>query len=157
MQFFIEPLISKDGIERERQAVDSEHSKNLQSDQWRQQQLWHTLAAPGHPYARFFTGNLDTLATIPESKGVDVHARLWDFYNSQYSANRMKLCVLGRESVEELECMVERMFTAVPNKSMCTHHPLYLHELAIFLSTVYNTLHVLACVWGTRSVFCWHM
>jgi secreted Zn-dependent insulinase-like peptidase len=117
LQFFIEPLISKDGIARERQAVDSEHSKNLQSDVWRQQQLWHTVSAPGHPFSRFFTGNLATLATIPEGKGVDVHARLWDFYNEQYSANRMKLCVLGRESLDELQDMVERMFAAVPDKS----------------------------------------
>lgn len=116
VQFFIEPLISKDGITRERQAVDSEHCKNLQSDQWRQQQLWHTVAAPGHPYSRFFTGNLDTLATIPESKGIDVHARLWDFYNAEYSADRMKLCVLGRENLDELQAMVESMFTPVPDK-----------------------------------------
>jgi insulysin len=117
VQFFIEPLISKDGIARERQAVDSEHSKNLQSDAWRQQQLWHTVAAPGHPYARFFTGNLATLATVPEGKGIDVHSRLWDFYNEQYSANRMKLCVLGRESLDELQDMVEAMFAAVQDKS----------------------------------------
>ena len=125
MQFFIEPLISVDGIARERQAVDSEHSKNLQSDQWRQQQLWHTVAAPGHPYARFFTGNLATLATDPESKGVDVHARLWDFYNAEYSAARMKLCVLGRESLDDLQVMVERMFSAVPDKRalLCTSSP----------------------------------
>lgn len=120
MQFFIEPLISKDGIARERQAVDSEHSKNLQSDQWRQQQLWHTVAAPGHPYSRFFTGNLETLATTPESKGIDVHARLWEFYNGQYSADRMKLCVLGRESLDELQEMVERMCSAVPYKGACS-------------------------------------
>jgi hypothetical protein len=51
-QFFISPLISPDGIARERQAVDSEHSKNLQSDGWRQQQLWKALANPEHRCAR---------------------------------------------------------------------------------------------------------
>jgi Peptidase M16 inactive domain len=116
MQFFIEPLISVSGIERERRAVDSEHSKNLQSDVWRQQELWHTSAAPEHPLSRFFTGNLETLAEAPEAAGLDVHAALWDFYHAQYSADRMKLCVLGRESVDELQAIVEGLFAAVPNK-----------------------------------------
>lgn len=116
VQFFISPLISPDGIARERQAVDSEHSKNLQSDVWRRQQLWHTAADPAHPYSRFFTGNMDTLCTTPESKGIDVHAELLKFYAAQYSSNRMKLCVLGRHTVQELEAMVLRMFCDVPNK-----------------------------------------
>lgn len=118
LQFFISPLISPDGITRERQAVDSEHSKNLQSDVWRRQQLWHTAADPAHPYSRFFTGNMDTLGTTPESKGIDVHAKLLEFYSSEYSANRMKLCVLGRHSVDELETMARRMFSDVPNKGV---------------------------------------
>lgn len=115
-QFFISPLISPDGISRERQAVDSEHSKNLQSDVWRRQQLWHTAADPSHPYSRFFTGNMDTLGKTPESKGIDVHAALLKFYNAEYSANRMKLCVLGRQSLQELEAMVVNLFSDVPNK-----------------------------------------
>lgn len=116
LQFFIAPLISPDGIARERQAVDSEHSKNIQSDFWRREQLWHTIAEPGHPYARFFTGNMDTLGTTPESRGLDVHTELLKFYAAEYSANRMRLCVLGRHSLQDLEAMVERMFSEVPNK-----------------------------------------
>lgn len=130
VQFFISPLISPDGIARERQAVDSEHSKNLQSDVWRRQQLWHTAADPSHPYSRFFTGNMDTLGTTPESKGIDVHAELLKFYAAQYSSNRMKLCVLGRHTVQELEAMVLRMFCDVSNKgpptatcTLCTASP----------------------------------
>eukprot|EP00892_Ulva_mutabilis_P012171 jgi/Ulvmu1/9326/UM050_0076.1 len=117
-QFFISPLISPDGIARERQAVDSEHSKNLQSDVWRRQQLFHTAADPEHPFSRFFTGNMETLGTTPESQGIDVHAELLKFYNSEYSANRMKLCVLGRQSIQELQEMVVGLFSEVPNKQL---------------------------------------
>ena len=35
-QFFIAPLISADGVDREINAVDSENGKNLQLDMWRQ-------------------------------------------------------------------------------------------------------------------------
>lgn len=38
-QFFIAPLFNKDSNEREMQAVDSEHAKNLQNDAWRMFQL----------------------------------------------------------------------------------------------------------------------
>jgi hypothetical protein len=60
-QFFISPLISADGVEREVQAVDSEHGKNLAVDAWRLHQLAKATANPQHPWARFFTGRFMTL------------------------------------------------------------------------------------------------
>lgn len=120
-QFFLEPLISADGIDRERKAVDSEHGKNLQSDAWRQQQLWKSLSDPSSRFSRFFTGSLDTLATQPEAAGVNVRDELFAFYEREYSANRMKLCVLGRESIAELEALVRRLFSDVPNKGASGH------------------------------------
>jgi hypothetical protein len=55
-QFFICPLISSDGVEREIKAVDSEHGKNLNADAWRQHQLCKHTANQDHPYTKFFTG-----------------------------------------------------------------------------------------------------
>ena len=118
LQFFIAPLISPDGIARERNAVDSEHSKNLQSDGWRQQQLWKAVANPDHNFARFFTGNAATLGTEPEAQGIDVHTELVGFYRREYSANRMKLCVMGRQPLHELEALVRGKFGSVENKGV---------------------------------------
>ena len=42
-------------------AIESEHSKNLQSDFWRYEQLFKLRADPSHPYAKFGTGNRRTL------------------------------------------------------------------------------------------------
>jgi insulysin len=116
MQFFIAPRISRDGIARERQAVDAEHSKNLLSDGWRQQRLWQEIAHPSSHYSRFFTGNLETLGIDPEAAGIDVHKELVAFWEREYSANRMKLCVLGRQALDELQALVEEQFGAVLNK-----------------------------------------
>ena len=55
-QFFVSPLISVDGVEREVNAVDSEHSKNLSSDPWRQLQLAKHQSNPEHPWSHFSTG-----------------------------------------------------------------------------------------------------
>ena len=43
--FFTEPLMSKDAVSREMNAVHSEHEKNLQSDYWRIAELQAHLAS----------------------------------------------------------------------------------------------------------------
>ncbi|CAE8667605.1 unnamed protein product, partial [Polarella glacialis] len=65
-QFFVAPLFSEDATARELQAVDSEHSKNLQQDSWRQSQLLRNSANPEHPLHHFMTGNSETLRDRPE-------------------------------------------------------------------------------------------
>lgn len=117
-QFFIEPLFLPSTLDRELHAVDSENKKNLQIDTWRFNQLEKSLSNPKHPYCHFSTGNLEVLKTIPESKGVDVRQKFIDFHAKHYSANRMKLCVLGRESLDVLEKWVSELFSGVPNKNL---------------------------------------
>ncbi|KAI1168102.1 peptidase M16 inactive domain-containing protein [Nemania serpens] len=117
-QFFIEPLFLPSTLDRELRAVDSENKKNLQSDQWRLHQLEKSLSNPKHPYCHFSTGNLEVLKTAPEAQDVDVRQKFIDFYEKHYSANRMKLCVLGRESLDVLEAWVADLFSGVPNKDL---------------------------------------
>jgi insulysin len=66
-QFFISPLISADGVEREVQAVDSEHGKNLAVDAWRLHQLAKATANQQHPWARFFTGGMGQIGALEET------------------------------------------------------------------------------------------
>ncbi|KAJ3343860.1 Insulinase (Peptidase M16) [Gonapodya sp. JEL0774] len=114
-QFFKAPLFDESCTEREMKAVDSEHKKNLQLDAWRLYQLDKTLSSPHHPYHKFGTGSLETLLTVPQSKGVDVRQRLFSFHRKYYSANIMKLVVVGKESLDELTAMVVEQFAAVKN------------------------------------------
>jgi insulysin len=117
-QFFIEPLFLSETLDRELRAVDSENKKNLQNDQWRLHQLDKSLSNPKHPYCHFSTGNLETLKTLPEAKGIDVRRAFMDFHEKYYSANRMKLVVLGRESLDTLEAWVADLFANVKNKGI---------------------------------------
>lgn len=82
-QFFISPLFKETCVEREIQAVDSEHQKNLQADNWRFHQTVRSLAKPEHPYHKFGTGSLDTLWTQSKAKGLDIRAELLKFYDKQ--------------------------------------------------------------------------
>ncbi len=51
----------------------------------------------------------------PSASGVDIRDELLKFHSAYYSANLMKLCVLGREPLDELEAMVKDLFSAIPN------------------------------------------
>jgi insulysin len=117
-QFFISPLFLEDTIDRELKAVDSEHKKNLQDDTWRMIQLDKALANPDHPYHHFSTGNYQTLHDDPVARGVKVRDEFIKFYATHYSANHMKLVVLGRESLDTLEAWVEEIFTKVLNQDL---------------------------------------
>jgi insulysin len=117
-QFFIEPLFLENTLDRELRAVDSENKKNLQNDQWRLHQLKKSLSNTKHPFCHFSTGSLETLKTIPEAKGVNVRDKFIEFYEKHYSANRMKLCVLGREPLDVLQAWAVEHFSPVKNKDL---------------------------------------
>ena len=82
-QFFIAPLFTPGAVSNESHAVNAEHEKNLQSDEWRLQQLLQHLSNPAHPFSRFPTGNLQTLN---KSNILDY---LHNYYSTHYSANQV--------------------------------------------------------------------
>lgn len=126
-QFFIKPLFTESLTELELNALHSEHLKNLVNDIWRIQQVDKSSADPNHPYSKFCTGSKETLDIIPKQKGINVRERLLEFYEKYYSANVMALCVLGKESLDDLEKIVINLFSHVKNKGVelpiITEHP----------------------------------
>ncbi|KAF9699478.1 hypothetical protein EKO04_002692 [Ascochyta lentis] len=116
-QFFIQPLFLRDSLDRELRAVDSEYKKNVQSDAWRLVQLSRSTSNKNHPIRRFAAGNYQCLHEEPLLRGIDVRRRFIEFYETHYSADRMKLVVLGKESLQRLESWVQELFSDVPNKS----------------------------------------
>ncbi|KAG0239287.1 Metalloenzyme, LuxS/M16 peptidase-like protein [Mortierella sp. GBAus27b] len=111
-QFFISPLFSETCKDRELRAVDSEHKKNLQNDSWRLFQLEKNQSSPDHPYSQFGTGCLESLQ---DREGIDVRDELIKFHSRFYSANIMKLVILGREPLDQLAEWAIEKFSAVRN------------------------------------------
>jgi insulysin len=116
-QFFISPLFTESATARELNAVDSEHTMNLQSDGHRLFQVQKACANQRHPFSRFNTGCTRTLRDVPAERGVDVRAALLHFYDKYYSANLMHLSVTGPHTLDQLEDMVVALFSAVENKN----------------------------------------
>ena len=113
-QFFVAPLFTESAVSRELNAIDSEHSKNINNDGFRLYQLERDTSNPAHPLNKFSTGNKETLETLPLQHGVNIRNRLIDFHTENYIANRMTLCVLGKQSLNELEKDVTKYFSNVP-------------------------------------------
>ena len=105
-------------MEKELDAIQSEFEGKFDLDVWKSRRVDKETCDQSHDFAKFRTGNKTTLKEQPEANGIDVRARLLEFYSQHYSANVMCLAVLGKASLDELYAMVvERLpFNRVENK-----------------------------------------
>ncbi|KAK9789047.1 hypothetical protein WJX73_010500 [Symbiochloris irregularis] len=117
-QFFICPTISSEGVDREVNAVDSEHAKNLNADVWRKMQLWRHVGNASHPFSSFHTGDKKTLLTDPLARGLDPHGAVVDFWKAHYCAGNMTCCIYGRQPLSELQAMATEKFGGVVNHGL---------------------------------------
>ncbi|WP_417599191.1 insulinase family protein [Oceanospirillum sp.] len=123
-QFFIAPLFTEAYVKREKNAVHSEYQSKLRDDGRKQFDVLKQALNPEHPYSRFSTGSLKTLA----DKSVSTRDAMLEFYQTYYSANRMSLVIQGNYALDELEGMARTMFRAVKNHNtpaFATDKPLF--------------------------------
>lgn len=138
-QFFIAPLLDAQYVEREKNAVHSEYQTKIKDDNRLQNEVLKAITNPEHSFSQFSVGSLDTLA---DRKNQLVRDDLLVFYQQHYSANRMSLVVLGKQSVGELRQLVSEKFGAVKNNSRsASYHeqPLFKkHQLPLRVNTIPN-------------------
>jgi len=117
-QFFLCPLFTESATEREVNAVNSEHEKNIPNDTWRINQIEKVTADQKHDFSKFGTGNKETLDTLPKKQGLSVRENLLAFHDSWYSSNIMGLAILGRQDLDTLQELAEERFCNVSDKSV---------------------------------------
>ncbi|XP_049596638.1 nardilysin isoform X1 [Syngnathus scovelli] len=117
-QFFICPLMIRDAIDREVEAVDSEYQLAKPSDSHRKEMLFGSLAKLGHPMGKFCWGNAQTLKQEPKKKNINIYERLREFWERHFSAHYMTLAVQSREKLDTLEMWVREIFSKVPNNGL---------------------------------------
>ena len=110
-QFFISPLFTPEYTAREVNAVNSEHQKNIMNDSWRQHRIISQFVKEGHPSRKFSMGSLETLGDITSEE-------LIEFYNNNYSANRMGLALLSTHSLDDMEAWTRQYFSEVKNHNL---------------------------------------
>lgn len=105
--FFIDPLLSAHCVARELHAVDEEHAKNLENDDWRQYMIFKETGNPQHPNHHFSTGNASTLSNIPPEA-----LRSW--FHAHYLPERMHLVIISPLSLEQQLPLATEAFAKVP-------------------------------------------
>jgi len=114
-QQFTNPLFNNEYVEREVNAVHSEYTSKLKDDGRRFFSAIKSIFSTSHPYSKFSVGNLETLKDLDNKK---LRTALLDFYHANYSANQMRLVVLGKESISTLEKWVSSKFSNIPNNNV---------------------------------------
>lgn len=116
-QFFISPSFYPDFVDREVNAVHSEYQKSLKSDGNRIYQVFKQTANPRHPIYKFGMGNRSSLLDS-DGKTTRLYQDLLKFYDQYYSANVMRLVLLGTESLDQMEDYLKQSFSGIVNKQI---------------------------------------
>ncbi len=112
-QFFVSPRFDREHLAGERRIVHSEYVSRSRSDHLRSLAAWKQTLDPRHPLARFHVGTEETLRDRP---GGGIREEVVDFWEKTYSSHLMKLVVLGREPLDELERLVRIRFGPVARR-----------------------------------------
>uniref|UniRef100_A0A0K8TGT7 Nardilysin n=1 Tax=Lygus hesperus TaxID=30085 RepID=A0A0K8TGT7_LYGHE len=111
-QFFIKPLLKWDAINREREAIESEFQEAFPRDSYRKDQLLCSWATKDNPARKFTWGNQYTLRDNVTDE--HLYNTVKEYRETHYSADRMKLAVQGRLSLDVLRGWVVECFSKVP-------------------------------------------
>jgi len=137
-QFFISPLFDESMLERELRAVNSEYLNGRTADNWRNYQMLKQGASKEHPFSKFGCGNYNTLTNggdpslknendgnsgeeesangstaVEFGGGSSPREDLIKFWTDKYHAGNLRLCVVGRASLDDLQKTVEQAFGGV--------------------------------------------
>ena len=109
-RFFIDPLFDPDCVDREMNAVNSEHKKNINNDWWRIYRMLDVISKKDSQLNKFGTGNLETL----NKKGV--RDRMIKFYNDYYCSENISVASISSISLEKQNKIIEKYFKQIKNK-----------------------------------------
>lgn len=110
-QFFVAPLFTESATEREINAINSEHEKNVPDEQRRTYAVVRTACVPGHPCGKFPTGCTATLGARPLP---ELRAALLALFDRYYTPRNMVLALEGPLALDALERLAAVHFGAVP-------------------------------------------
>jgi insulysin len=110
--FFTSPLLKEDAVDREINAVNSEHEKNILNDMWRTEKILCTIQEDDCSFFNFHTGSNETLRIK------DIHDKVTDFFHKYYSANIMKLAIMSKREISEQKELIKKYFSDIKNNNV---------------------------------------
>ncbi|XP_060660228.1 nardilysin [Drosophila nasuta] len=112
MNLMKSPLMRQDSMTRERSAVQSEFEQVYLVDEVRRDQILASMAGEGYPHRTFSWGNMKSLKEMVDDD--HLHQTLHEFRRKHYGSNRMKVCLQATLSLDELEELLVRHCSTIP-------------------------------------------
>lgn len=103
-QLFRAPLMPKESLLREREAVEWEFASRKNDDNERHTRLLSSLAETTHPASVFRCGNLKTLKENIDDN--ELYRRAHEFRNRHYTAHRMYLVLQSNLALDNLQASI---------------------------------------------------
>jgi len=106
--FFRAPLFKQEFVQKEVNAINSEHAKNVQDNFYRIFELLNSQADPKSPVGRFATGDIQTLYDEPKRNGTSPVDALKKYFKERYCVPQMRLVTFGPQSLEDQVALVKK-------------------------------------------------
>mmetsp|Transcript_15016 Transcript_15016/g.33017 ORF Transcript_15016/g.33017 Transcript_15016/m.33017 type:complete len:986 (+) Transcript_15016:111-3068(+) len=123
-QFFKSPLLDEKFADKEVNAVDSEHKKNIPNHYWATWRLVSSLADPKNPMSKFGTGDINTLKKDLEARNGSLIGELRQFHTKYYCPSRMHVSIIGNYTSDHLMQLAKHHFADISNQG-CSVRPAY--------------------------------
>jgi secreted Zn-dependent insulinase-like peptidase len=113
-RFFIDPILHEETLSREINAVNNEYENDLNSNEWRFQELMRTLADPQSAFNHFCIGNRDTLK-INSERG-NLKNIMIEFYEKFYVSSKMHLFINSNLPIKKMKKIAVDIFGRIPSR-----------------------------------------
>jgi insulysin len=121
-RFFIDPLFNENAVQREINAVNSEHQKNINDDYWREHQIIKNLANKDNKWNTFATGSNKTM------NNKTIRAAMIKFYNQFYVSENISVCIVSNIDIKNQKNLLKSTFGNIPfklKKEITIQKPIY--------------------------------
>ena len=109
-RFFIDPLFNEDAVQREINAVNSEHQKNINDDNWREHQIIKNLANKDNKWNAFGCGSNKTM------NNKTIRKAMIKFYNQFYVSENISICIISNIDIKNQKKLLKSTFGNIPTK-----------------------------------------
>ena len=103
------PLLDKDTLDKEINAIEAEFQFKRKDDLRRLYQIHKETANPAHPFSKFSVGNANIFRSLPED---ELHKALHDYHCQYYTASNMCLAIFTSEDPEDVLELTQQSFSA---------------------------------------------
>jgi insulysin len=110
-RFFIDPLFKEDAVNREINAVNSEHQKNINSDHWREYQLLKNISKKDSQHNTFPTGNIESL------KKEGLRDKMIEFWKKYYITTNLSICIVSNIKINKQKTIINNAFGKIPKNN----------------------------------------